>query len=399
MSEFEMNTPARPRNLKWVGLVLVLVAAGVVANGVYSRLHAQHALTTWTDAMAIPTVATISPKPLGATSTLTLPGRLDAYVDAPIYARVPGYLHAWYADIGTHVKAGQVLGLIDTPDLDQQLQQAQANLQNAIANEKLAATTAARWSKMLSQDSVSQQEADEKTSDLTAKQAMVAAARADVGRLQALESFKRVTAPFDGVVTARRTDVGDLINAGSGGTGDELFTVSDANHLRVYVNVPQNEDANIKPGMTAKLQVPERPGMTFDAKVVNTDDSITPSSGTLLVQLSVDNASGLLIPGEFTNVTFAVPNTGQGTIVPASALIFRSQGLQIAVAGNDGKAHLRHAKILTDYGQTVELTAGLQPGEKVINNPPDSLADGDAIKLYQDPSEAHAQDAAEHAHG
>lgn len=400
MSEVEMNPPVRPRNLKWVGLVVILVAAGVVANGIYSRLHTHHELTTWTDAAAIPTVATVAPQAMSATNQLTLPGRLDAYVNAPIYARVSGYLHAWYADIGTHVKAGQLLGLIDTPDLDQQLQQAQANLQNAVANEKLAATTAARWTKMLSQDSVSQQEADEKTSDLIAKQATVAAARANVGRLQALESFKRVVAPFDGVVTARRTDVGDLISAG-GGTGPELFTISESNALRVYVNVPQSEDAGIKAGMKATLAVPEHPGQQFTATVVNTDDSITPSSGTLLVQLSVDNKSGLLIPGEFTNVQFNVPTSGTGLTVPASALIFRAQGLQIAVAGADGKAHLRKATILTDFGQSVELADGLQPGEKVINNPPDSLADGDAIKLLNSPSDdtAHAHDAAEHAHG
>ncbi|MFM0741139.1 efflux RND transporter periplasmic adaptor subunit [Paraburkholderia xenovorans] len=390
-TDIEINSPKRLRHLKLVGIVALLVAAGIVASGIASRVHAKQELTTWSAQQAVPTVVAYTPKHDTSGQALVLPGRLSAFVNAPIYARVSGYLHAWYADIGTHVKAGQLLASIDTPDLDQQLQQARADWQNAVANEKLAATTAHRWTEMLKQDSVAQQDADEKTSDLTAKQATVAAAEANVRRLEALESFKRITAPFDGVVTARTTDIGALINAG-GGNGPELFSVSDAHQLRVYVSVPQGDAAAIRPGMTATLTVPERPGLTFDAKLVDTDDSITPSSGTLLVQLSVDNQKGLLIPGEYTEVHFVLPTDAHAMSIPASSLIFRQNGLQVAVVGNDNRAVLKPVSVATDLGTHVEIASGLNPTDRVIDNPPDSLADGDEVRL-----EAHTADAASNA--
>jgi RND family efflux transporter MFP subunit len=238
---------------------------------------------------------------------------------------------------------------------------------------------------MLQQDSVSQQDADEKTSDLVAKQATVAAAEANVRRLEALESFKRITAPFDGIVTARTTDIGALINAG-GGNGPELFSVSDARQLRVYVSVPQDEAAAIKPGMTATLTVPERPGVKFNAKLVDTDDAITPSSGTLLVQLAVDNQDGLLIPGEYTEVHFALPTNSHALSIPASSLIFRQQGLQVAVVGNDNRAVLKPVSIATDLGTHVEIASGLNATDRVIDNPPDSLASGDEVRLESNPA-------------
>jgi RND family efflux transporter MFP subunit len=379
-SEIEINSPKRLRHLKLVGIVVLLAAAGIVASGILSRVHATQEMTSWSAAQAVPTVVAYAPNRQGATQSLILPGHLSAFVNAPIYARVPGYLHAWYADIGTHVKTGQLLGLIDTPDLDQQLLQAKADLDNAQANEKLAASTAKRWTEMLKQDSVSQQDTDEKTSDLTAKLATVAAAQANVNRLEALESFKRIVAPFDGVVTARKTDIGALIDAG-GGDGHELFTVSDARQLRVYVSVPQSEAAAIKPGMTATLTVPERPGMKFDAKLLDTDDSITQSSGTLLVQLVVDNQSGMLIPGEYTEVHFALPTNPHALMIPASSLIFRQSGLQVAVVGKDNHAILKPVTIATDLGTQVEIGSGLEADDRVIDNPPDSLASGDAIRL------------------
>ncbi|MFX1734130.1 efflux RND transporter periplasmic adaptor subunit [Paraburkholderia sp. A1RI_3L] len=378
--QIEISQPQRLRALKSAGAVAILVVAGVVSGGIFSRVHARQELTTWTQAQAIPTVVTVTPQHTAASQSLVLPGRLAAFVNAPIYARVSGYLHAWYADIGTHVKAGQLLGLIDTPDLDEQLQQAKADLQNSIANEKLAATTARRWTEMLKQDSVSQQEADEKTADLLARQATVEANEANVRRLEALESFKRITAPFDGVVTARKTDVGALIDAGSG-SGPELFAVSDAHQLRVYVSVPQSESAAIHPGMTATLTVPERPDMRFDAKLVDTDHAITPSSGTLLVQLAVDNRAGLLFPGEYTEVHLALAGNAHGLMIPASALIFRQSGLQVAVADAQGHVQLRHVSIGTDLGTQVEIASGLQPDDRVIDNPPDSLAQGDAVRV------------------
>ncbi|MBN3754741.1 efflux RND transporter periplasmic adaptor subunit [Paraburkholderia sp. Tr-20389] len=379
-TEIEINAPSRLRHLKLAGIAALLIAAGIVATGIASRVHAKQQMTTWSAEEAVPTVVAYTPSRDSAAQALVLPGHLSAYVNAPIYARVSGYLHAWYADIGTHVKTGQLLGEIDTPDLDQQLAQARADLRNSQANEKLAASTAKRWTEMLQQDSVSQQEADEKNSDLVAKQATVAANDANVKRLEALESFKRITAPFDGVVTARTTDVGALINAG-GGNGPELFSVSDARQLRVYVSVPQSEAAAIKLGMRATLTVPERPGMTFDAKLVDTDDSISQSSGTLLVQLSVDNANGLLIPGEYTEVHFSLPNDSHLLTIPASSLIFRQSGLQVAVVGKDDRAVLKPVTVATDLGTKVGIGSGLNPSDKVIDNPPDSLSAGDRIRL------------------
>ncbi|CAG9267501.1 efflux RND transporter periplasmic adaptor subunit [Paraburkholderia unamae] len=379
-TEVDIASPQPLRHLKSAAAVALMVAAGIVSGGVFSRVHAHQELATWTDAQAIPTVATVLPQASPASEPLVLPGRLAAYINAPIYARVSGYLHAWYADIGTHVKAGQLLGVIDTPDLDQQLQQARADLQNSVANEKLAATTAKRWTEMLKQDSVSQQEADEKTSDLIAKQATVEANEANVRRLEALESFKRLTAPFDGVVTARKTDVGALIDAGSG-SGPELFTVSDASQLRVYVSVPQSDAASIKAGMHATLTVPERPGIKFDAKLVDTDQSISPASGTMLVQLAVDNKQGMLFPGEYTEVHLAMPGDAHALFVPASTLIFRAHGMQVAVADANRHVQLRDVTIGTDLGTRVEITSGLHAGERVIDNPPDSLASGDLVRL------------------
>ena len=379
-TEIDINAPRRLRHMKLAGIVALLIAAGIVTNGVWSRVHVKRQLTEWSAAQAIPTVVVSMPSHDSAVQALTLPGRLSAFVNAPIYARVSGYLRAWHVDIGTHVKAGQVLAEIDTPDLDQQLAQARADLRNSQANETLAASTARRWTQMLQQDSVSQQEADEKTSDLAAKQAIVSASEANVGRLEALESFKRITAPFDGIVTARKTDVGALINAG-GGNGPELFAVSDAHRLRVYVSVPQNEAAAIKAGLTATLTVPERPGVQFGAKLVDTDDAITPASGTLLVQLEVDNPNGLLIPGEYTEVHFDLPTDSHAMTIPASALMFREDGLRVAIVGGDNRAVLKPVTIATDLGTKVVIASGLNATDRVIDNPPDSLASGDAVRL------------------
>ncbi|MFP3569640.1 efflux RND transporter periplasmic adaptor subunit [Paraburkholderia sp. SIMBA_030] len=401
-TDIDINAPRRLRHMKLAGVVALLAAAGLVTDGIASRVHAKRQMTEWSAAQAMPTVAVNAPLHDSAVQALTLPGQLSAFVNAPIYARVSGYLHAWYADIGTHVKAGQLLGEIDTPDLDQQLAQARADLRNSQANETLAASTAQRWTQMLQQDSVSQQEADEKKSDLAAKQATVSANQANVRRIEALESFKRITAPFDGTVTARKTDVGALINAG-GGSGPELFTVSDVHRLRVYVSVPQNEAAAIKPGMTATLTVPERPGVRFDAKLVDTDDAITPASGTLLVQLEVDNSRGLLIPGEYTEVHFNLATDSGAMTIPASALMFREDGLRVAVVGQDSRVVLKPVTVATDLGTKVVIASGLNATDRVIDNPPDSLASGDAVRLASAstrPAAALAQrNGAEHGHG
>jgi RND family efflux transporter MFP subunit len=379
-NEFDTDSGGSLPYLKHVGIAVLLVAAGIAASGIVSRVHAQAQLVRWADEQAVPTVVAVPPLQSAATQSLVLPGHLAAFVNAPIYARVSGYLHAWYADIGAHVKAGQLLGLIDTPDLDQQLEQAKADLQTSIANQKLADVTAARWQEMLQQDSVSEQATDEKTSDRDAKRAIVAANQANVGRLEALESFKRIIAPFDGVVTARRTDIGDLIDAG-GGNRPELFTVSDEHRLRVYVNVPQSYASDIGPGLAATLTVPERPGMTFKATLDSTNESIAQTSGTLLVQLIVDNTSGLLTPGDYTEVHFTLPANSRPMLIPASALIFRQEGLQVAVVGADGRVHLKHVSVKTDLGTQVEIDSGLSSTDRVVDNPPDSLASGDRVHI------------------
>ncbi|MBN3722777.1 efflux RND transporter periplasmic adaptor subunit [Burkholderia sp. Ac-20379] len=401
-TEIDIKSPKRLPNLKLIAAIAALVAIGTAATGIVDRIHAKQEMTTWSATQAVPTVVAYTPSTAAAGSALVLPGHLSAFENAPIHAQVSGYLHAWYADIGAHVKAGQLLGLIDTPELDQQLQQARADLQSAQANEKLAASTAARWTKMLQQDSVSQQETDEKTSDLAAKQAIVAAAQANVGRLDALEGFKRITAPFDGVVTARKTDIGQLISAGNG-AGPELFAVSDVHQLRVYVSVPQSEAAAIHAGMSATLTVPEHPGQTFQAKLVDTDDSIADSTGTLLVQLMVDNSDGKLIPGEYTEVHFALPKDGHTLTIPASSLIFRQNGLQVAVVGKDNHAILKNVTIGTDLGTHVQIATGLDADDRVIDNPPDSLSSGDPVRLStpggNGSATASAAASTEHANG
>lgn len=372
--------PSRPPRLKRIGIAVLIVAACVVAAGITKRIRAKQALSNEAAALAVPTVAAHLPVRSAQAEPLVLPGRLEAFVNAPIYARVPGYLKAWNVDIGSHVKQGQLLAVIDTPELDQQLLQAKADLRNAIANENLADTTARRWAKMLEIDSVSKQEADEKKSDLIAKQATVAANQANVNRLQAMASFKRITAPFDGIVTARSTDIGALIDTGAG-MGHQLFTVSDARRLRLYVNVPQLQAAAIKPGVDVTLTVPERPGTTFPAKLVTTDNSITASSGTLLVQLLVDNQHGLLLPGEYASVRFLLPSDPGTMRVPASAVLLRQGGPQVAVVGKDNRVTLKPVVIATDFGAQVAIASGLDAQDYVVDNPPDSLAPGDRVQL------------------
>jgi multidrug efflux system membrane fusion protein len=373
--------PHRPQ--KWLkpaliaGIVVVVVVVGI---GLLGRVFASQTLKTWTAAEAVPTVQVISPAEDGAGQTLTLPGNVQAFYNASIHARVSGYLKRWYQDIGAQVKAGQILADIDTPELDQQLTQAKADLATAVANQRLAQTTAARWTGLLAKDAVSQQETDEKTGDLAAKTSLVNAATADVDRLQALEGFKRIVAPFDGVVTARTTDVGQLIAAGAP-TDPGLFTVSDVHHLRIYVNVPQSYSAELKPGMTATLSVPEHPGQSFQATLANTSGAIGAQSGTLLVELQIDNTSGQLKPGDYAQVNFALPTQTNQVRVPASALIFRQKGEAVATVGPDGRVVMKPITIGVDQGSFVDVAAGLSPTDRVIDNPPDSLETGDKVNV------------------
>jgi len=380
MSPDIANSRFSPRKLRIAGIVGVLVAVAIVVTGLVSRASGNARLREWTDTQAVPTVAVVAPGEQGDAGTLDLPGRLEAYSRAPLYARVSGYLKDWKVDIGAPVKGGQLLAEIETPDLDQQLLQAKADLATAQANSALASTTAKRWQSMLGSDSVSKQEVDEKTGDYNAKQAMVKAAQANVDRIQALKGFTRIVAPFDGIVTARNTDVGALINVG-GAAGQELFVVSDTKKLRVYVSVPQTYVPSIPSGTKATITVPEHPGKKYTATVESSSQSVNVASGSTLMQLGVDNANGELLPGSFASVSLDLPTNANALNVPASALMFDKSGLRVATVGADNKVVLKKVTIARDLGQTIELGSGLAAGDRVIQSPPDGIADGDAVHI------------------
>ena len=380
MSPANPSASISPRKLRLAGIVAAIVAIAIVVIGVVSRAHGEARLRTWTDEQAIPTVAIVAPSSKTEGGKLALPGRLEAYSRASLYARVSGYLKSWTSDIGTPVKAGQLLAEIETPDLDQQLLQAKADLATAQAGAALAGTTAKRWQSMLGSDSVSKQEVDEKTGDYSAKQAMVNAAKANVDRVQALKGFTRIVAPFDGVVTARQTDVGALINVG-GGAGQELFVVSDTKKLRIYVNVPQSYVPRIPNGTKATISVPEHPNRTFMATVESSSQAVNVASGSTLMQLGVDNANGELLPGGFANVTLDLPGNAGALSIPSSALLFDKSGLHVATVGAGDKVRIKDVAIARDYGKTIELASGLETGDRVIDSPPDGIANGDAVRI------------------
>jgi RND family efflux transporter MFP subunit len=374
------NQPVPRRRLVVIGVVGIAVAVLVVAAGVTLRAVDARNLKTWTNAQTVPTVNVIHPVSAANGPTLDLPSHLEAYSRAPIFARVSGYLKSWNVDIGAPVKAGQLLAVIESPELDQQLLQARADLASAQANAALAGTTAKRWQALLGTDSVAQQEVDERTGDYTAKKATVAAAQANVDRLLATKGFERIVAPFDGVVTARDTDVGALINAGSGGVGQELFTVSDVKQLRVYVQVPQSYAPDVRSGTAATLSVPEYPGQRFAARVIASADSVSASSGTTLVQLLVDNADGKLLPGGFASLQFKLPVQANAVRVPASALVFDARGLTVATLGANSQVVFKKVTINRDFGDSVEIGSGLVASDNVIDTPPDGLVDGDRVQ-------------------
>ena len=371
------------RGMRLAGLIAVVVIVAIVIIGIATRIVEAKRLQTWTDQQTVPTVNVAAPEKNGAGSPLELPGRIEAYTQAPIYARVGGYLKSWKVDIGAPVKAGQLMAEIETPDLDQQLLQAKADLASAQANAALAATTAKRWQAMLGSDSVAKQDVDEKTGDYTAKRALANAAKANVDRIEATKGYTRIVAPFDGIVTARNTDVGALINEGSTGGGQPLFVVSDVSKLRVYVQVPQTYVPSIPAGATAELTVPEYPGRTFTAKVDASAQAVNAGSGSTLLQLSVDNADGKLMPGSFTNVRFKLDANAAGLRVPASALIFDASGLHLATVGGDNKVTFKAVTIRHDYGKTVEIGSGLAADDRVIDSPPDGLVNGDQVKIAE----------------
>jgi RND family efflux transporter MFP subunit len=379
--EHEALRRSPQRFLPIVGVAGAALAVTVVVTGAMTRVAEADKLKTWTSAEAVPTVAVVSPSSQGGDKALVLPGTVQAYYNAPIYARVSGYVKKWYQDIGAPVHAGQVLAEIDTPELDEQLAQAKANLASAIAAQKLAQTTAARWSKLLAEDAVSKQETDEKTGDLESKTAAVEAAKANVDRLAAERSFHLVTAPFDGVVTARKTDIGALINAGAGGSSSELFDVADVRKVRIYVRVPQAYSAAIGTGMKAEIAVPEYPGRTFSATLAGSADAVNDQSGTVLVQLLADNPKGELKAGDYAQVTFALPARAGQMRLPSSALLYRRRGAEVAVVGPHDRVELKKVTITRDLGADVEIAAGVEPSDRVVNNPPDSLSEGDLVRV------------------
>ncbi|MBI0325756.1 efflux RND transporter periplasmic adaptor subunit [Burkholderia plantarii] len=379
-SEVTRAQGASRRRLRLAGLTGIVIAVAIVAAGIAVRAHDTASVRAWTDSNSIPTVTVITTTRAGTGPALNLPGRLEAWSSAPILARVSGYLKSWQYDIGARVKAGQELGVIETPEIDQQLLQARADLESARTNAKLAEITAQRWQSLQNSDAVSKQDVDQRTSDYAARRAAVDAAQANVNRLVAQKGFARLVAPFDGVVTARRTDVGALVNAG-GSSGEELFTVSDVTKLRVYVQVPQNYAPDVRSGTTATLTVPEYPGRKFEAKVVAASGAVNPQSGTTLVQLVVDNGSGALLPGGFANLGFALPASADTLRVPASAIVFDAKGTRVLTVGADGHVHYRPVTITRDLGAQVEIAGGPNAGERVVETPPDGLADGDPVRV------------------
>jgi RND family efflux transporter MFP subunit len=380
----DRETPQpRPRRLILVGALALVIAIVIAVTGILARTHGEAELARKTDREATPTVAVIRPERGVKPQELVLPGDVEAWYQAPIYARVPGYLKMWYKDIGAPVKAGDLLGAIETPDLDQQLDQAKAALAEAVANEKLAIVTAQRWHHLLASDSVSQQDADVKASDAAAKQAQVQAAQANVSRIEALEGFKRLVAPFDGVVTARKTDVGALITVGAG-SGPELFSVADLHEMRVYVQVPQAFSAQVTKGMQARLRLPQYPDRFFPATLATTASSINPTSRTLLVELHAPNPHYELSPGTYAEVLFELPPDPNSLRVPTSTLIFQEHGLEVATVDKSNRIALKKVAIGMDLGTEVQVVSGLAANDRVVDSPPDSLSAGDLVRVTSD---------------
>ncbi len=381
--------PPQRKRFPWVLVGVVLIALIALAAGILPRIQARTQLKKETADMAVPVVSVAQPKRSAPAQELVLPANVQAYTDAPIYARTNGYLKRWYADIGTHVKTGQLLAEIDTPEVNQQLHQATADLATSRANLDLSKITADRYQGLLKTDSVSKQEADNASGDYAAKLAAEQSAQANLKRLQDLQSFQKIYAPFDGVITARNTDVGALIDSGaSGGTRSELFHMAQPNRLRVYINVPQNYSQVAKPGMTADLTLSEFPGKRFQGTLVRTANAIDPVSRTLLVEISVPNPTGQLFTGSYAEVHMKLPTESSLFTIPVNTLLFRSEGLRIAVVGPDQKVDLRQITMGRDLGSEVEIVAGLNGNEQVIVNPPDSVIAGETVRIAPAPTKA-----------
>jgi multidrug efflux system membrane fusion protein len=370
-----------PPRLKFWGIVAVCIAGAIAVGGTALRLYNERAAANWALDQDVRTVQLIK---LSGTKSgaLILPGDVQSWTNAQIYARVSGYMKKWVVDIGTPVKAGQLLAELETPDLDGQVAQGKADLNTAIANQKLSALTAKRWDTLLAQGAVARQDADAKDSDLAAKTAIVASARANVDRLTAMESFKRLVAPVDGIVTTRAVDVGSLVLVGTPGA-TPLFTVSDQKKLRIYVRLPQTDASAVQPGMTATFTVPEFPGREFTATLGANANAVASASGTQLLQFQADNAEGLIRPGSYAEVHFNLP-PGKGAVhVPATALMFRDQGPVVAIVDASNHVRIKEITIRRDLGTAVEVGSGLSLDDRVIDNPADAIRDGDLVQIGQ----------------
>ncbi len=374
------NKGSRVFTILFLG-VMVLVIAGAIT--LFQRRAQYRALAKETETLAIPTVAVIHPTTESGQEDLVLPGTMQAYVESPIYARTNGYLQKWYHDIGSRVQKGALLVDIDTPEVDQQLSQARAELNTSQANANLSKITAARFQELIKTDGVSKQEVDNAVGDLEAKMATVKSAEANVRRLQELESFKHIFAPFSGVITRRNVDIGTLINAGNGGTSQQLFFLAQTDPIRVYVNVPETYAPSIHAGLGAFLGLTQYPGQKFQGKVVRTSEAIDPGTRTLLTEVDVPNHNGALLPGGYAQVHLEVKVTGERLAVPVNALLFRSEGLRAVVVDADHKTHLKPLTIGRDYGTTLEVLQGLDAKDWIVLNPADSLEEGQEVRVKQ----------------
>ena len=378
MASQDIKAPSR-RSLVTAATAAVLLAGIVVGYGFIDRAQSKQEVVQWTNTQAITTVALAQLIPGSTHQTLTLPGNIQPFNRAAILARVNGYVKAWDHDIGSPVKAGQVLATIDAPDLDQQLSQAKATLASVKANLQIANLTANRNNILLQKQIVAQQLADQTTADATAKEAVVDANEANVRQLEAMQSFKTLAAPFDGVVTARNVEIGQLIN--SGGSGQPLFEVSDLHQVRIFVQVPQAFSAGLVPGMKATFEMPQYPGVQFDATLSHVSKSINASSHSMQVELDADNTAGKFFGGSYCNVHFQVPNDANLVTIPSTALVTGNQGTQVATVDSNDKVVLRKVQLGRDFGDSVEVVAGLSPSDRIINNPPETLAAGDTVRL------------------
>jgi RND family efflux transporter MFP subunit len=370
------------RRLLIIGIVALTAAGVLVANGLVDRARSKQELQQWTNAQAIPTVALAQITHSDAGQSFILPGNIQPYNKAAIYARVNGYLKSWNKDIGAQVKAGDVLATIDAPDLDQQFAQAKATLASAKANYDIAAITANRYGILVKKQAISQQLADQASADEAAKKAIMDADEANVNQLEAMEDFKNIVAPFDGIVTARNTDIGALIIAGST-AGLELFEVSDLSRVRIYVQVPQAYSANLAPGLKATFDMPQFPGRKFDATLVTTSNAINATSRSMLVELQGDNSDGKLLGDTYCRVNFQIASDPNMVRIPATALIAVDRGAQVAVLGDGNKVALKSVQLGRDLGDSVEVTAGLAAQDRVIDSPPETLQSGDEVQLAE----------------